>query len=573
MSRVTSGSDEYDIDFDEEADSATDQRPRVCTGIDVHRVLEDLDEAMGTTDQLLYQRSNELVLVVGSPTSDNLSSSTPILRPVTPPALLPRVTEHVNFVRKTKPDKQEVVAAKLDGGRKPKWPTVKCVPPPAILTSFISRVGWTHIRTIRGVTGCPFLRPDGSIMQDAGFDVRTGYLYTPNAEYPRIPDEPTQADAKAALADLVHVFCDFPHVSDADRMVPIAAIMTVIARPGILGSIPAFIFDASTRGSGKTLQCDVVSAVATGRPAERQSFPDDDVELEKTLCSYALAGLPIVLLDNVTRVFGGGPLDKVITARGDVSFRELGGNKVRTIPWVSTLMASGNGIDFMDDTARRVLVSRLESDMEQPETREEFVHPELISWVVRERPRLVASALTILRAYTAKGSPNAGCARWGSFEEWSRLIPPAIVFAGGADPMSARPDSSSSAGSSRDTEHFSNIVEGIWTVMGSEYASASQIVRTVFSPPLSRDTNLDALREAIRAVTKCKIGADVDPALLGIYMRGKRGRVTNRMKIEREETESKHRGSARWRVENRNGDMGDGKKVPPHLQDSETARE
>ena len=31
------------------------------------------------------------------------------------------------------------------------------------------------------------------------------------------------------------------------------------------------------------------------------------------------------------------------------------------------------------------------------------------------------------------------CKPWGSFECWSAMIPPAIVFAGGADPMLTRP--------------------------------------------------------------------------------------------------------------------------------------
>lgn len=40
--------------------------------------------------------------------------------------------------------------------------------------------------------------------------------------------------------------------------------------------------------------------------------------------------------------------------------------------------------------------------------------------------------------YFVAGCPDMECERWGSFEEWSRLIPHAIRFAGGPDVMAAR---------------------------------------------------------------------------------------------------------------------------------------
>lgn len=535
-----------------EEDIADDTRPAVTTGMDVHRVLEDLDAALGHPvmgDPLMFQRSNELVIVVGASTTETVrvAPGTQILRPLVSPALLPRITQYVNFQRPVKPDKAEVTCAKLEG-RKEQWRAARCVPPPIVLSSFLAKPSWRYIRPIRGIAGCPFLRADGSIVQVPGYDSATGYLYSPSMDFGPVPACPTQEDARIALAELREVFCDFPYVTEADKMVPIAAAMTVIARPGLSGAIPAFIFDASTRGSGKTLQCDVVSAIATGREAERQSFPDDDTELEKTLCSYAIAGVPILLLDNVTRAFGGGPLDKVITAKGNVSFRKLGGNEIRAVPWTSTIMASGNGIAFHEDTARRVLVARLESPLEDPESREEreFAHPNLVAWVLENRARLVVDVLTILRAYAIKNFPDAGCARWGSFEEWSRLIPHAIVFAGGADLMSARP-TVDSGGGSLDTEHLEIVLDGIYYIFGKEYASAQEIVRKLFGSEYSKDDKLDSAREAVRSVTRCRADKDVDTAAFGYYLRGRRGRVMGGKKLEKQPRVC-HKGTTKWRT-------------------------
>ncbi len=46
-----------------------------------------------------------------------------------------------------------------------------------------------------------------------------------------------------------------------------------------------------------------------------------------------------------------------------------------------------------------------------------------------ERPRLVRAALTLLRAWVVAGRPDMGLPLWGSFEEWSRVVPAALVFA------------------------------------------------------------------------------------------------------------------------------------------------
>ena len=61
----------------------------------------------------------------------------------------------------------------------------------------------------------------------------------------------------------------------------------MVARPAIVGAVPAFIFDASSPGSDKTLQADIVSLIATGRVSGGMGFPADDEELERVLGGYA----------------------------------------------------------------------------------------------------------------------------------------------------------------------------------------------------------------------------------------------------------------------------------------------
>ena len=52
----------------------------------------------------------------------------------------------------------------------------------------------------------------------------------------------------------------------------------------------------------------------------------------------------------------------------------------------------------------------------------------------QDRGELVVAALTLLRAHALAGWPQIkGRAALGSFEDWDRFVPSAIVFAGGAD--------------------------------------------------------------------------------------------------------------------------------------------
>jgi putative DNA primase/helicase len=419
--------------------SAGPTLPEVKLGPDVHRVIDEIINII-KGDDAIYSRAYELVTIVGVDKTDRkaaLAVGTPTIRPHTVPSVLPRLTKRIQFLASRKATKDEQLDASR-GGKK--VATHKPAQPPAnIIHSFLSLGDWPGIRPIVGVTETPILRPDGKICQKEGYDDATGYVLMPNAIYPTIAESPTQDQARDCLRQLLDVFADFPYVDDASRMVPVAAILTVMARSAIAGAVPAFVFDASVRGSGKTMQADIVSIIATGRSAARTNYPEDDDELAKMLSSFALCGAPLFLIDNVTRPFGGGPLDLCITAVGDVEFRVLGKTEIRRIPWLAVILASGNNVVFPDDTVRRVLVSRLESLLESPETREDFTHQNLPKWVRDNRPHLVACALTILRAYCAHEKPNAGCPRWGSFEAWSELIPHAIVFAGGVDVMGARP--------------------------------------------------------------------------------------------------------------------------------------
>jgi hypothetical protein len=442
----------------------------------------------------------------------------------------------------------------------------KAVLPPDDVVGHIHDVSeYPGIRLLTSVVETPTFRADGTVMQVPGHDPMTGYLYIPGCSFPPVDDsKATQQNAEWALGFLKEVFADFPYVNESHRMVPIAAILTLIARPAILGSVPAILFDASTRGSGKTLQTDAIAMVATGRGAARMNYSSDDVELEKILGSYALKGSPFICLDNVPtmRPFGGGPIDRCITARDTVEIRVLGKSETPELRWRALIMATGNNMTLFADTARRALMARLEPKEENPEHRTKFLHKNLLDYIGVQRPRLVAAALLILRAYWRAGKPNMGCKPWGSFEEWASLIPHAIVFAGGADPMLARPERDEDV--DPETQALSCILEMLPVLhsqmqldhpdQASDLGLPGRVIVWALYDRIPQLPNLSSLRDALDLLCKPRNGrgpSRPDPTALGYKFRSLRARIVGGRKLTAKNGDAH---TTYWKVERTDGE-------------------
>jgi len=493
----------------------------------------DMTIAALADDQDVFQRDGYLVHVLRVGDTEASSAfvvGTPQIRMVSAATLRERLTRVARFQRFDK--------------RSEKW--VDALPSEPVVHALLARGEYVGIRPLIGVIESPSIRPDGSIIQVPGYDRVTGYLYIPSGDFPKVPELPTQEDAAVALTELEEPFADFPFAGPEHRASTIAALLTIIARPAILGSTPAIVHDANVRGSGKTLKADAVSTIATGRPTAKMNYPDDDVELEKILAAYAIRGATVISFDNVVRTFGGGPLDRCLTAGDMVELRVLGKSEVPSLRWRAVVMATGNNVALSGDTSRRTIMSRLESPLENPEERQTFTHPNLLEWLRENRARLVAAALTMLRAWYVAGSPHGGCKSWGSFESWSSIIPPAIVFAGGSDPMRTRP--ASTGEEDADKRALVAIVDGLARLDARGAGlSAKTIVDALYAhrergaPP----DGFDDLREAIEALTTPIAGKPPSTNKLGYALRRFRRRVVGGRMLD---CIVDRNGIARWQV-------------------------
>lgn len=515
-----------------------DKRPDIMMVPEVHLTTERMIKALAV-DPELYVRGGALVHVIRpTETTPEAVAGSPVVRNAPLSYLVDRTSLHARCVTK---------ARKGDG-----W--VSCPPPLPRVRAVLERGLWPGYRDLKGIAEAPTLRPDGTLLDVAGHDRATGFLYEPNAKFYDVDPEPTQHAAAEALAALSEVFCDFPYVAPAHLSAVLASILTLLARPAIRGSVPCFLFDAAAARSGKSLQVDVIHLIATGRPATRQTYPELDEELEKVLGGYAMRGAATVNFDNVARSFGGAALDKCITAVDTIDIRILGSLTVATYDWRAVVFASGNNVSCRGDMLARVLSPRLEVPADNPEQRSDFRHPNLRAWVLEHRARLVHAALTILRGYVVAGRPDMKCARWGGFESWARLIPHALVWAGAADPMGAR------RGLEGDDDPMQVATAGLvsgWASLcnrlghAARGTSAREAIAVLYpsrhaNEPAEPD-GYDELREAIETLCNTKPGTTPGAKQLGEVLRRQKGRSVGGKALRHGEQDS-HARVARWRV-------------------------
>lgn len=511
--------------------------PAIRLGADLARVVDDAIGAL-EADSGIYQRDGALMRVVrvaeADPAAELVAVGTPQLRSVSAASLRERLTRIVRFLRYD--------------ARVKDW--IAALPPVPVVQALADRGEWKTVRPITGIIETPSMRPDGSVIDLPGYDSRTGYVFEPKRDYPAVPTDPTRDDAARCLRMLQEPWTDFPVTCAEGATAPIAALLTLVGRPAIVGAVPGLFVDASTRGSGKSLIARTVTTLAHGREAALVTWPETAEELEKLLGAYALAGASVVLFDNVVRSFGGGALDKLLTATNRVQLRVLGKSEAPELLWRGVVIATGNNADIAADTARRVLVCRLEPSMERPEERDPgaFKIADLDRWALRHHPRLAVAALTLLRAYVVAGRPRQDL-QWGSFQPWADLVASAIVWAGGPNVLDARATASDDED---ETTAAARVLLQHWGRLAPDGITAAGAIAALYTPEHMRGEaapdGFDDLREAIEALAPPKKGGRrPEPRALGYVLRKLRGRVLGGLRLDKG-GELQRAGKASWVV-------------------------
>ena len=291
--------------------------------------------------------------------------------------------------------------------------------PSYIANAILAKHGSRNFRKLTAVTTAPTLRPDGSVLDEPGHDPATGLMYVTSEAYPMaVPSAPTVDQALDALAKLWHPIRLFPFADEVGVGVTLAAMLAACLRPA-LPTCPATGFDAPAAGTGKTLLAKCIGALATGGDVAVLPPTNEEDECRKRLFAALRGGSKVLLWDNVREPLGNSVIDSFLTS-SLFADRVLGVSENVELPNRALFLVSGNNLVLTGDTHRRILLARLDAQIETPFKREFEFDP--LAEVCNNRQALVVAALTIVRAYIAAGRPKAAKGRIASFELWDDLV-------------------------------------------------------------------------------------------------------------------------------------------------------
>lgn len=409
---------------------------------------------------------------------------------------------------------------------------------------------WPGVRDLLSVSDTPTLRPDGTVLQENGYDDRSGIFVQMTHKFPTVAETPSQSDASRALARIADLFCDFPFANPVAKSAAVALALTIVGRPAIDGPTPLFIAHASTPGTGKSLLQDLAVAIATGTiPEHNARLPKEEEEARKIVTSILSSGARVAMFDNATGRVGSPVLDALLTSRSWTG-RILGRGAMAKLPVQTVFMTNGNNLQIKGDLARRAIVIELETREARPELRAEFKYGTEVAQYAREHHgELLAAALTVLRAWTASGQwqPSAS---WGAFDSWAALVAGAVQFAGMPSPLGARATDVTDG-----DENLALLTSALDELARLDVGDFR--VRNLLSELYGSQSPYEgavgaALREVFEELAPpLRAGGEPDAQRLGWWLRSMKGRVsTSRRRLVQAGVTH---GVARWRVESMDG--------------------
>ncbi len=467
-----------------------------------------------------YQRDRSLVRVcaVNAKASDGTVVTSPGIVNITLPMLSRALGKSTRWARLDK-----------DGNQR------RVDPPKEVVEQIGGMLGEWPFDCLTGVIGTQTLRPDGSRLFTEGYDHATGlYLLAP-PPMPQIPEKPTMQDALEALALLNDLLVDFPFADNASRSVAISMLMTPVLRGALPPAVPIHAVTAPEAGTGKSYLMDTASAIANGERCAVQSVAPKEDETEKRLIGAALAGLPIIALDNCNGILSGDFLAQV-SERPSMRVRPLGGSGLVRLSNTFTTFLNGNNLTIAADLTRRTIRCCLDAETDDTTGRTYSGDP--VATVLADRGRYVAAVLTIALAYLAAGEPNPP-RPLPSFERWSRIVCGSLTWLGWENPMDTMSDVRADDPS---RQQLAAVLEAwprdLTSYTTGELVDAATECHSDGSGPMN-----PAWLDAVKEVGRDRRG-NIDAIQLGNWLRDHRDRMSGSRKLVRDGTPTR----PRWKV-------------------------
>jgi hypothetical protein len=484
---------------------------RVMPG-EIHRVVDAAESELARSGRH-YQRGGLIVTVVTDPGTRETR-----VQNISAPALVRALASAATWER-------------FDV-RSSDW--VRIDPPARHAAVLFDSTSYQHLPVLNGLARQPYLRPDGSLMTDAGYDRSTRMFGVFDTREFSIPEHPTRKDAEKALTSLSGLLTEFHFGCDADRAAALSAILTAVVRP-CLPHAPMFHARAHMVGSGKSYLCGLITAFATPQRGTPTTFPADDEECRKLLLAEFLRAPAVIEFDNLTGdLLAHKSLCTALTSE-HMSGRILGISKTATVSTRALFLSSGNNVGPVRDMTRRCITIRLDPACEVPAARV-FKRPDLINDVLRERGLYVSAALTIIRAWFVAGSPRSDCKSMAGYGEWTDWCCQPLLWLGLADPTESVFEAMAE---DPDRETLDRLLTGWQAAFGGTAA----MVRDAIRVSAFGDEHAE-LREVLNDIAEQR--GEINRRKLGWWIKRHAGRIVNDRRFVR----ASGNGSAElWKVE------------------------
>ncbi len=428
-------------------------------------------------------------------------------------------------------------------------------PPIPVCQFILARGAQRKLPTLKGVATAPYLRQDGSIVDEAGYDdISQLLLVLPDGCEASVPSHPTIGQVIDSVNYLWFPFKEFPFVDDVSRSVHFSNLLTASIRKSI-PTAPGVAYDAPGAGTGKTLlEFCVGQMTQSQKPRVLPGVNNNDEEMRKRITALLKEGCNLIILDNISGHFVSPVLEAMLTAEY-LSDRILGVSEMVDLPNTTLVMISGNNIQIVGDLNRRFLTCRIDAKIETPYTREFDLDP--LAYVKTHRLDMVRAALIIMRGYLTSGAGRVAAGRIASFEIWDDLVRQSVCWLATLPncPLQLADPTLSIANNYEDDTDTGNMKQVLYhwfELYGSAFKTSAQIIADLFGLTSTIPNTIivqdhkkllqDALTAAI--VTK-NTGQPIDSKGLGNYLNRMNGRKLGGFVLEKGNLIN---GSRLWRV-------------------------
>lgn len=398
---------------------------------------------------------------------------------------------------------------------------VPCDPPARHIAILNDSQSYPHLPQLNGVARQPYFREsDGVLITEAGYDQLSQRFGVFDARKFVTP-EPTLEAAHAALALLNELLIEFRYSSPIDKSATLSAFFTAVTRASYPYA-PAYHTKASTIGSGKTYQNELISAFAKLGLTQKVSYPTTSEEATKAILSLLLPAPAVIEFDDMaTDWIPHGIINRMLTAES-ITDRILGVSKTATVSTRTLFLSSGNNVGPVRDLLRRVITINIDHRCATPATKSYTGSP--VEAVRKDRGRYVAAVLTIILAWKAAGSPRANVENIATYGgAWADYCRHPLIWLGLDDPATALLDQIKH-------DPDADALLALMTAWYRQFGSSPTTVRKVISSTFDIGCD-DVLRDAICDFPVEERG-HINPSKFGWILKKNMNRIVGDFKFQ-----------------------------------------